>query len=144
MEIVFFNGFTANPASFREFDARNTILFQIKVFGRKLKVATLTRSFIKVNARPSLRDKLSPLNIKMKNMLKRLICIFFWFRPLCLSKIKDQNMNQTESKYSWKRALRCYKRAPWQHLDNPEGSVKVNKVEVEVYQIKNQINSHVS
>ena len=51
--MVFFIGFTASPTSFREFDARNAILFQIKIFGRKVKVTTLARFFIKVNVLPS-------------------------------------------------------------------------------------------
>ena len=49
----YFWRFTASPASFREFDARSAILFQIKVFSRRRKVTTLARSFIKVKARPS-------------------------------------------------------------------------------------------
>ena len=40
-------------------------------------------------------------------MLKRLICIFFWFRP----PIFIQN-ERTESRYYWKRAHHCYKSAP--------------------------------
>ena len=47
--MVFFIGFTASPTSFREFDARNAILFEIKIFGRKLKITLLARFFIKVN-----------------------------------------------------------------------------------------------
>ena len=42
--------FTASPEIFGEFDARDAILFQINVFGKKLKVTTLARFFIKVNA----------------------------------------------------------------------------------------------
>ena len=42
-----------SPESFGEFDARNAILFQIKVFGKKLKVTTLARFFTKVNAHPN-------------------------------------------------------------------------------------------
>ena len=41
----------------------------------------------------------------MGNMLKKLISISFWFKPSCLSKMK-------ELKYSCKRTLHCYKRAP--------------------------------
>ena len=38
LELVFFRWFTTSPASFGKIDARNSILFQIKVFGRKFKV----------------------------------------------------------------------------------------------------------
>ena len=47
---VFFSGFTASHASFREFAARSAILFQVKFFGRKFRVTMLARSFIKVKA----------------------------------------------------------------------------------------------
>ena len=57
LEIAFFSCVTTSRASFSEFDARNAILFQIKVFGRKLKVITLSRSFIKLNTCPSLFDQ---------------------------------------------------------------------------------------
>ena len=42
-----------SSARFREFDAGNGILFQIKVFARNIKETTLERHFIKVITRPS-------------------------------------------------------------------------------------------
>ena len=53
MEILFVSSFTTSSARFSEFDSRNVILFQIKVFGRYIKETTLIRYFIKVTARPS-------------------------------------------------------------------------------------------
>ena len=44
---------TTSSSRFSEFDIRNVILFQIKVFGRNIKETTLARCFIKVTARPS-------------------------------------------------------------------------------------------
>ena len=44
----FWSSFTTSSASFRQFAAGNTILFQIKVCGRKIKETTLARYFIKL------------------------------------------------------------------------------------------------
>ena len=53
LEILLANPVTTSSVSFSEFDSRNTILFQIKVFGRNIKETTLARYFIKVTGRPS-------------------------------------------------------------------------------------------
>ena len=52
-EIVFISSLTTNSERFREFDARNTILLQIKVSGGKIKETTQARYLIKVIPRPS-------------------------------------------------------------------------------------------
>ena len=53
LKIFFVRSFTISSARFNEFDSRNVILFQIKVFGSNIKETTLARYFIKVAARPS-------------------------------------------------------------------------------------------
>ena len=53
LKILFVSSLTTGSAGFNEFDGGNMILFQIEVFGRNIKVTTLTRFFIKVTARPS-------------------------------------------------------------------------------------------
>ena len=53
------SSFSTSSAKFSEFDAWNMILFQIKVFGRNIKMTTLAKYFIKVTAWPGftlLRD----------------------------------------------------------------------------------------
>ena len=58
LEILFVSSFTTSSARFREFDSQNVIkktnviLFQIKVFDRNIKEATVARFFIKVTALP--------------------------------------------------------------------------------------------
>ena len=47
------SSFTTSSARYSEFDARNVILFQFKVFDRNIKETMLARYFIKVTARPS-------------------------------------------------------------------------------------------
>ena len=42
-EVLFVNLFTTNSTRFSEFDIRNVISFQIKVFGRIVKETTLDR-----------------------------------------------------------------------------------------------------
>ena len=83
----------SSPESFIEFDARNAIWFQTKVLDRKLKVTTLARPFIKVNARSSFAwsRTIRWINIKIKNILKRLNCIYFWFNASWLSEMKELN-----------------------------------------------------
>ena len=49
LEMLFISSFSTSSAKFSEFNAENMILFQIKVFGRNIKVTTK----IKVTARPS-------------------------------------------------------------------------------------------
>ena len=76
MEIAFFCGFGTSPASFRKFDARNAIILQLKGFCRKLKVTTLAKPFIKVNARPifALSKTIKPPSLsKMKELNKNII-----------------------------------------------------------------------
>ena len=53
LEIFFVSSVTTISAIFSEFDRRNVILFQVKVFDRNIKEPTLSRCFIKVTARPS-------------------------------------------------------------------------------------------
>ena len=53
LEIPFVSSFTVNSARFSEFDSQNVILFQIELFNRNIKEATLPRYFIKVIARPT-------------------------------------------------------------------------------------------
>ena len=59
----------------------------------------------------------------MKNMLKRLICISFWFWPSCLCKMKelDQNILGKGLFAAINRHL-CLTKG---HLDNPKGSVEI-------------------
>ena len=52
-EIVFFSSFFISSASCSEFDTGYVILFQIKVFSRKIKETALARYFIKATVRPS-------------------------------------------------------------------------------------------
>ena len=54
--ILFVSSFTTNSTRFSNFDIRNMILFQMKVFGRNIKETTLARYFIKVTARPSFKQ----------------------------------------------------------------------------------------
>ena len=49
LEILFRSSFTISSARFSEFDARNVIAFQIKLFGGNIKETTLARYYIKVN-----------------------------------------------------------------------------------------------
>ena len=49
LEILFISSFSTSSARFSGFDTENMILFQIKVFGRNIKVTTK----IKVTVRPS-------------------------------------------------------------------------------------------
>ena len=67
LEILFVSSFTTSSARFSEFDSQNVIkkkqkqktnviLFQIKVFGRNIKEATVARFFIKVTALPIFTD----------------------------------------------------------------------------------------
>ena len=51
--MLFESSFTTSFARFSEFDSRNVILLQIKLFGRNIKETTLASYFIKVTARPS-------------------------------------------------------------------------------------------
>ena len=48
----FIGSLIASSARFREFDVRNMILFQFKIFGRNIIEIALARYFIKVTARP--------------------------------------------------------------------------------------------
>ena len=52
-KIDFLKSFTASSERFSEFDAGNVILFQIKIFGKKIKEAYLVMYFIKITAYPS-------------------------------------------------------------------------------------------
>ena len=45
---VFFNSFTSSSGRFSEFNAENTILFQIKVFGKITEEILLERYLLKV------------------------------------------------------------------------------------------------
>ena len=56
LDILFVSSFTTNSTRLSNFDIRNMILFQMKVFGRNIKETTLTRYFIKVTARPSFKQ----------------------------------------------------------------------------------------
>ena len=51
----FWSSFTTSSARFRQFAAGNTILFQIKICGRKIKETTLARYFIKLTVCPSFK-----------------------------------------------------------------------------------------
>ena len=58
----------------------------------------------------------------MGNMLKRLICISFWFRPL-LSKMKELNQNILgKGLFTAIKKHLCLTKG---YLDNPEGPVEV-------------------
>ena len=83
----------SKPESFIEFDARNAIWSQIKVLDRKLKVTTLAWPFIKANARSSFARSIIIrwINIKIKNILQRLNCIYFRFNASWLSEMKELN-----------------------------------------------------
>ena len=56
LDILFVSSFTTNSTRFSNFDIRNMILFQMKVFGRNIKETTLARYFIKVTGRPSFKQ----------------------------------------------------------------------------------------
>ena len=56
LDILFVSSFTTNSTRFSNFDIRNMILFQMKVFGRNIKETTLSRYFIKVTGRPSFKQ----------------------------------------------------------------------------------------
>ena len=59
----------------------------------------------------------------MKNILKTLICISFWFRPPGLSKMKELNQNSIgKGLFAALKGHLCLKK---EHLDNPEGPVEV-------------------
>ena len=47
-EILFISSFFTSSAKFSEFDAKNVILFQVKVYGRNIKGTNLAKNFIKV------------------------------------------------------------------------------------------------
>ena len=47
------SSFSTSCARFHEFDARNGILFQFKVFGRNIKETVLARYFMKVTVHSS-------------------------------------------------------------------------------------------
>ena len=51
----FWSSFTTSSTSFRQFAAGNTILFQIKVCGRRIKETTLARYFIRLTVCPSFK-----------------------------------------------------------------------------------------
>ena len=52
-------------------------------------------------------------------MLKRLICISFWFRPPCLSKMKKLNQNTLKrGHFAATKGHLCLTKG---HLDSPEG-----------------------
>ena len=53
LETLFASSFCTNSVKFREFDTRNLILFQIKVFGVNIKETTLAKYFMKVTLHPS-------------------------------------------------------------------------------------------
>ena len=65
-----------NFAKFSKFDSRYVILFQIKVFGRNIKGATLTRYFVNVTASPSY----TWLRVIMENIWQRFSYISFLFK----------------------------------------------------------------
>ena len=49
LETVFASSFCTNSVKFREFDTRNLVLFQIKVFGVNIKETTLERVIRRIN-----------------------------------------------------------------------------------------------
>ena len=53
LETLFASSFCTNSVKFREFDTRNLVLFQIKVFGVNIKETTLAKYFMKVTLHPS-------------------------------------------------------------------------------------------
>ena len=55
-EILFVRSFTTSSAEFSEFDSRNMILLQIKVFGRNIKETTLATYSLKLTARSTFTD----------------------------------------------------------------------------------------
>ena len=55
-EILFVSSFTTSSAEFSEFDSRNMILLQIKVFGRNIKETTLATYSLKLTARSTFTD----------------------------------------------------------------------------------------
>ena len=62
-EKVFPSSFSTNSRTFSEFDAGNTIFFQIKVFGEKVNGATVTMYLIKIAARSSLTRLINIMQI---------------------------------------------------------------------------------
>ena len=59
----------------------------------------------------------------MENMFKRLICISFWFRHPCLSKMKELNQNILGKGLF--TAIKWHHCLTKEHLDSPEGPVEV-------------------
>ena len=57
LETLFISSFSSSSSKFSNFDAGNVILFQIKIFGSNIKETAAVRFFIKVTARPSLRNQ---------------------------------------------------------------------------------------
>ena len=53
LDIHFVSSFSTSATKFSELDAGIKILFQIKLFSRNTKEATLARYFIKLTTRPS-------------------------------------------------------------------------------------------
>ena len=78
--------FTTTSRNVSKSDASNTILFQARVFGKNIKGTPLAKYFTKVTACSSF---MSPLNIKMENMLQRFSCISFLFKPPCFGIRKE-------------------------------------------------------
>ena len=74
---------TTSSGKFSKFDAGDVILFEIKVFSRNMKEATLARCFIKVTVRPSFTrlKVIKRINeIKIENTLQRFSCISVFFK----------------------------------------------------------------
>ena len=53
LKILLISPFSTSPTKSSEFDVVNMMLFQVKVFDRKIKETTLAKYFIKVTVRPS-------------------------------------------------------------------------------------------
>ena len=107
LEIILISLLTISSARFNEFDARNVILFHIKVFGRHIKEAMLARYFRKITVRPSSRwlSVISALNIKMESILQKFSCIFYLLRISFKSSfsIKSRSVKSCCMKtFSWK------------------------------------------
>ena len=76
---VFFRSFSTSSRRFSELDTHNTILFQLKVFGRKIKETTLVTNVFDTNKcelQFYANKQISPLNVKIGNTLQRLTILF--------------------------------------------------------------------
>ena len=81
-EKSFSSSFSTGSRTFSEFNARNTISFQIKVFNGKIDRTVPIMWIIKISARFRIikANKYNSLNVEIENMLQRFSSISFSFK----------------------------------------------------------------